>query len=117
MFEPLSLALLEQLAGGMQEVAYPRGTTIIQQGDPGDAFYLLIDGAVNVDRDGAHVDDMGAGASFGEVALISGEPRNATVVAAEDCRAFRLQCAPFLTAVTGNPYSQAAADRVAAERG
>ena len=117
MFEPLSLALLEQLAGGMQEVAYPKGKTIIRQGDPGDAFYLLIDGSVNVDRDGAHVDDMGAGDSFGEVALISGEPRNATVIAAEKCRAFRLQCAPFLTAVTGNPYSQAAADRVAAERG
>jgi len=117
MFEPLSLAVLEQLAGGLQEVTYPKGTAIIRQGDPGDAFYVLIDGTVQVDRDGAHVADMGAGDSFGEVALISGEPRNATVSAAEDCRAYRLECASFLTAVTGNPYSKAAADRIAAARG
>jgi hypothetical protein len=117
MFEPLSLAVMEQLAGGLQEVAYARGTDIIRQGDPGDAFYLLIDGRIEVTRDGAHLADMGAGASFGEVALISGEPRNATVRAAEDCRAYRLDAAPFLSAVTGNPYSQSAADRVAAERG
>jgi len=117
MFEPLSLAVMEQLAGGVQEVVYAKGTEIIRQGDAGDAFYLLIDGGVEVIRDGAHVDDMGAGASFGEVALISGEPRNATVRAVEDCRAYRLEPAPFLSAVTGNPYSQVAADRIAAERG
>jgi MFS family permease len=117
MFEPLSLAVMEQLAGGIREVAHPKGTEIIRQGDPGDAFYVLIDGSVEVIRDGIHVDDMGAGASFGEVALISGEPRNATVRAAVDCRAYRLEPAPFLSAVTGNPYSQSAADLVAAERG
>ena len=116
MFEPLSLAVMEQLAGGVQVVAYAMGTEIIRQGDAGDAFYLLIDGGVEVIRDGAHVDDMGAGASFGEVALISGEPRNATVRAVEDCRAYRLEPAPFLSAVTGNPHSQLAADRVAAAR-
>jgi hypothetical protein len=117
MFEPLSLAVIEQLAGGIEEVAYAKGTQIICQGDPGDAYYLLIDGTVEVVRDGAPVDEMGAGASFGEVALISGEPRNATVRAVEDCRIYRLEAATFLSAVTGNPYSQSAADRVAAERG
>ena len=117
LFEPLSLAVLERLAGGLQEVAYPKGTEIMRQGDPGDAFYLLIDGKVQVIRDGARIADLGAGESFGEVALISGQPRNATVNAAENCRAYRLECAPFLSAVTGNPYSQSAADRVAAERG
>ncbi len=117
MFEPLSLAVMERLASGLQEVAYPRGSEIIRQGDPGDAFYVLVDGTVEVTRDGAHLADLGAGQSFGEVALISGQPRNATVSAAEDCRAYRLECAPFLSAVTGNPYSQTAANRVAAERG
>jgi Cyclic nucleotide-binding domain/Major Facilitator Superfamily len=117
MFEPLSLAVHEQLAGALQEVAYPKGAVIIRQGEPGDAFHLLIDGRVEVMRDGVHVAEMGAGESFGEVALISGEPRNATVIAAEDCRAYRLESAPFLSAVTGNPYSRSAADRVAAERG
>jgi MFS family permease len=106
MFEPLSLAVLERLAGGLEEVTYRRGSEIIRQGDPGDAFYLLIEGMVDVERDGAQVDDMGAGDSFGEVALISGQPRNATVRASADCRAYRLECAPFLSAVTGNPYSQ-----------
>ena len=117
MFEPLSLAVMERLASGLREVAYPRGSEIIRQGDPGDAFYVLVDGTVEVTRDGTHLADLGAGQSFGEVALISGQPRNATVSAADDCRAYRLECAPFLSAVTGNPYSQTAANRVAAERG
>ena len=117
MFEPLSLAVMERLASGVQEVAYPKGAEIIRQGDAGDAFYVLVDGKVEVIRDGARVADLVAGQSFGEVALISGEPRNATVSAAEDCRAYRLECAPFLSAVTGNPYSQSAADRIAGERG
>ncbi len=117
MFEPLSLAVMERLASGLQEVAYPQGAEIIRQGDPGDAFYVLLDGTVEVTRDGAHLADLQTGQSFGEVALISGQPRNATVSAAQDCRAFRLECAPFLSAITGNPYSQSAADRVAAERG
>ena len=117
MFEPLSLAVIERLAGGMQVVTYAKGTEIIRQGEAGDAFYLLIDGSVEVIRDGTHVDAIGAGGSFGEVALISGEPRNATVRATADCRLYRLDAATFLSAVTGNPHSQAAADRVAGERG
>ena len=101
----------------LRQIAYAKGTEIIRQGEAGDAFYLVVDGAVEVIRDGVHVDDMGAGASFGEVALISGEPRNATVRATQDCRAYRLDSAAFLSAVTGNPYSRAAAGRVALERG
>jgi hypothetical protein len=117
MFEPLSLAIIEQLAGGMMEVRFPRGAAIIQEGEPGDAFYILIDGTVQVLRDGVDIAEMGAGDSFGEVALISGEPRNATVTAAEDCRLYRLEAAAFLSAITGNPHSQLEADRVSAERG
>jgi CRP-like cAMP-binding protein len=117
MFEPLSLAVVEQLAGGIEEVDYPPETQIIRQGDPGDAFYVLIDGNVEVTRDGAHLADLGAGSSFGEVALIRGLPRNATVSASDYVRAYRLPCCVFLSAVTGNPYSQAAADRLATERG
>jgi Cyclic nucleotide-binding domain/Major Facilitator Superfamily len=117
MFQPLSLAAVEHLAGGMEEADYPPGTAIIRQGDPGDAFYVLIDGTVEVTRDGAHLADLVAGSSFGEVALIRGLPRNATVSASDYVRAYRLPCCVFLSAVTGNPYSKAAADRVAAERG
>lgn len=117
MFEPLSLAVIEQLACGLEKVTFPAGTTIISQGEPGDAFYVLVDGSVDVTRDGEQLANLGALSWFGEVALISGLPRNATVSASGDVRTYRLDCSVFLSAVTGNPYSQAAVDRVAAERG
>ena len=61
---------------------------IIRQGDEGDEFYLIGAGTVevHVSKNGSdkHVTDLGTGDFFGEAALISGEPRNSTVVSKEE---------------------------------
>ena len=57
------------------------GTVLVTQGSNGDAFYVILDGTAQVVRDGEHVADAGTGTWFGELALLDGEPRSATVMA------------------------------------
>ena len=60
---------------------YAAGETIIREGETGEEFFLISEGQVEVIRADHEVARPGPGDFFGEVALISGEPRNATVVA------------------------------------
>ncbi len=70
-------------------------TLIFSEGDPGDALYVVVDGSVSVfstNEEGVDVAlaELGAGDSFGEMALLTGEPRSASVRASQDTRALRL---------------------------
>jgi hypothetical protein len=105
MFEPLSLAVKEQLAGGLVPVRFPAGADIIREGDLGDAFYLIVQGTAQVSQQGRDRRVLGPGGSCGEIALIRGVPRTATVRATTDVDAYRLGASDFLAAVTGNPRS------------
>lgn len=113
-FRPMSLAQLEQLAAGTTEATFPDGSVIIRQGDLGDAFYLLTEGRVEVRQDGALLDTLGPGGSFGELALLRDVPRTATVTAVGDVFCYRVEGTTFVSAVCGDPSSGAiAADLVA----
>jgi predicted MFS family arabinose efflux permease len=111
-FAPLSLAALEHVASGLTETRYPAATTIIREGDPGEAFFVVIDGTAEVIEREQHQADLGPNASFGEVALIRGLPCPATVRTTTDVTAYRLPSADFLSAVTGHPHTAAAAGQV-----
>lgn len=71
------------------KVTYEAGQVVVREGDPGDALYLIREGKVDVFtvRGGAKIDlaTLGPGACFGEVALLSGRPRTATVVTSDRC--------------------------------
>ncbi|KAK2147992.1 hypothetical protein LSH36_523g01038, partial [Paralvinella palmiformis] len=62
------------------------GEVIIQQGDEGDNFYVIDQGEVDIYVNGEHVNSIGDGGSFGELALIYGTPRAATVKARTDVK-------------------------------
>ena len=115
-FAPLSLATLERLTHDLIEVAAEPGQEVITQGDFGDRFYLIEAGEVEVLEAGVHRRYQRPGESFGEIALLRGEPRTATVRATEPTRLLALDRDRFIAAVTGHRRSSEAADSVIAER-
>jgi putative peptide zinc metalloprotease protein len=78
------------------------GEVLMEQGDPGDAFYAIGSGRVQVLRDGREVDVLGPGSYVGEIALLFDVPRTATVVAYTPVRAFRLDRQGFDRLVAGS---------------
>lgn len=67
-----------------EEIRVPAGKVLCEQGKPGYEFYLILEGEATVRRNNKEVATLGPGASFGELALLTRLPRNATVEAATD---------------------------------
>jgi len=111
-FAPLPESTLEQLAHGLEEVTAPAEEEILRQGDRGDRFYLVKDGALDVYVDGELVQSLGSGDSFGEIALLRDVPRTATVTARTEVMLYALDRRHFLAAVTGSGPSLSAAEGV-----
>jgi CRP-like cAMP-binding protein len=78
-----------RLLQGATRVAFDADQIVVREGDPGEALYLIRRGEVSVftTRGGEKIElaTLGPGACFGEVALLSGRPRTATVVTSEPC--------------------------------
>lgn len=70
---------LERVGSMSDQVDVPAGRVLARQGEYGAEFYVLIDGAASVERDGQHIGDLGPGAFFGELALLAHIQRTATV--------------------------------------
>jgi hypothetical protein len=116
MFAPLPLTALEQLAHSLDPVSFAVGDRIITQGDPGDCFFLIESGSVEIVHDEHREATLGAGDGFGEIALLSDRPRTATVAVLEPMTGFRLPREAFLEALTGSPNAATAANEMATER-
>jgi putative ABC transport system ATP-binding protein len=97
-FKNLTPNELTHVAEHMSRRQFMPGEVIIREGDVGEELFLISDGEVQVEREGHEVARLGSGEFFGELALLSGEPRNATVVAAK----------PVDTYVLGKPDFDAA---------
>src|SRR5438552_10227605 len=67
-------------------VEAPAGTVVTQIGEPGDSFFVLIDGTVTVRTPVGAGSQLKPGDFFGEMSLLDGEPRSATIVATTDLR-------------------------------
>ena len=88
---------------------------IIRAGDRGDAIFFIASGVVEV-RLPEHSVRLGRGEFFGEMALLSGRPRRADVVALTYCRLLVLRKVDFERFLAANPEAKAAIDRVAKQR-
>ena len=115
-FAPLPPATLEALAIRLEPRSADAGDVIFAQGDAGDDFYLVDTGTVSVAVDGESVAELGAGESFGEIALLHDVPRTATVTALSGVALYALGREEFLAAVTNHTQSRTAADTVVAGR-
>ena len=116
LFAPLSLVVIEQLAHEMTVERAAAGSTLVAQGDAGDAYWLIADGSAEVVRDGQSLRRIGPGEGFGEIALLEDRPRTASVVATDAVELLRLPRDAFLDAVAGTPASARAADRLVTDR-
>jgi CRP-like cAMP-binding protein len=67
----------------------------VRQGDPGDAVFVIESGTLEVTQDGRRLKELGRGAVFGELALLDGGPRSASVVARTRARVLRIPRAEF----------------------
>ena len=99
---------LTRLAGAARRRSYRRGEVIFHQGDPGDSLHFLTEGRVKVVLDAetgeeAVIAILGPGECFGELALIDGEPRSATVETLEPVQTLSLSRADFMTVIRENP--------------
>ena len=116
LFAPLPGASLEHLAARLVPLRVEQGTVIVREGDAGDRFYIVVEGAVGVTQGGAHLTDLEEGGYFGEIALLRDVSRTATVVAKTDAVLYALDRDDFLAAVTGHPQSAEAAETVMSAR-
>jgi hypothetical protein len=78
-----------------ETVALAPGQAAVKQGDPGDALFVVAKGTLRVTRDGTALKQVSRGAVFGEVALLDGAPRSATVEAVSDSEVLRIPRAEF----------------------
>ncbi len=86
-----------------EERLYTKGETIMREGEPGGSMFVIVSGETDVVIAGGRVRTLGPGDFFGEMSLLTGERRTATVVASQPCRLMEMTCAAFRGFVTAKP--------------
>lgn len=86
MFADCTRRQLRAVAAISKVVELPAGTVLTRTGEPGDAFFVIVDGSATVEVPSRKRSRLGPGAFFGEMSLLDGEPRSATVRAETDVR-------------------------------
>jgi MFS family permease len=116
LFAELPAPALEGLAVALTPVHLPAGAVLIRQGEPGDAYYAIAAGELDVLQDGRWLRRCGRGEGVGEIALLRAVPRTAAVIAHTAATVYELDREPFLTAVLGHAPTLRQADRIAEAR-
>jgi CRP-like cAMP-binding protein len=93
---------LEFVASRTDEVEVPSGRHLAQQGQPVDAFYVLLEGEAEVELDGEHRRTLGSGDFFGEISMLDRGPATATVVTQTPCRVMVMSHSQFRDAIKGS---------------
>lgn len=103
LFEELDAAELATVADSMHEAKVPAGAIVTTEGGPGDGFFVIENGEAEVTVEGHPRATLTAGDYFGEIALLVGSSRTATVTATTDLHCYALTPWDFRTLVEGNP--------------
>jgi CRP-like cAMP-binding protein len=103
LFEGLSRRQLVQLARVSEDLEVPAGEVLCKEGQLGREFFVIIDGEVEVTKDGKRLAVRGGGEFFGEIALLQQVPRTATVITRTSLRFFVLTRRDFQQLLRDNP--------------
>lgn len=108
---------VQAIAPWVHHESHGAGARIIEQGAGGDAMYFIESGIARVTRDAQTQSwDVGAGSVVGETALLTGEPRSATVTAQTEVSLWRVDKAAFDKLVAESPNLRSALERLVRER-
>ena len=116
LFGMLGAIALDDLARSLVRIDLPAGHVLISEGEPGEHFYLLEQGRLEVTIGGEPIRPVFPGDGVGEIALLRDGIRTATVVALEPSVVYSLARAPFLEALTGSYHAEHAAEELVAAR-
>jgi CRP-like cAMP-binding protein len=113
---PLGSEALERLAHQISMAVFAPGETVVKEGEPGSTMFVVESGELRVLLGEAEVASLGRGAFFGEMSLLTGEPRRASVRAATGCRLFVIDHDSFKSVLSQNPEVARAISEKVAER-
>ena len=116
LFSGCSKKELERISLIADEIDFRSGKTLIKEGTAGREFFVLADGTAEISRNGKRIDTAGPGEFFGEMALLTDQPRNATVTTTSDVDALVITAASFRTLVESNPLIALKVMRAVADR-
>jgi CRP-like cAMP-binding protein len=103
LFADLAARDLKRLADSMNEMSFTAGQEVVAQGKGGIGFFVILDGAARVSQAGEEVGHLTAGDYFGEMALIDGDLRTASVHAESDLRCAAMTSWHFRPFVKDHP--------------
>jgi CRP/FNR family cyclic AMP-dependent transcriptional regulator len=103
LFASCSQTELRRIAAIVKEVEFDAGQTICREGDTGVGLHVVLEGETGVQIGGRTRRKLGAGAFFGEIALLDGGPRSATVVAETPVRTLSIPSWSFKTMLKAQP--------------
>ena len=101
---------------GFPPARFTAGDVVFSEGDKGDAMYVVRSGELTIEKGGKLMETVGPGGVFGEMALIDGSPRVATVRAKTDCEVAPINEKTFLFLVHETPFFAIAVMRTLADR-
>ena len=117
LFEGLASADLAKIAAWLEPIEVPAGWYLLNQGSSPVGFFVVVEGRVDVEREGAVVATLGPGDFFGEIALLEGDRRTATVITATQVRALVMDADEFFRMCAEIPEVKTRINAAALERG
>ena len=103
LFEGLSRGELQNLAKATEDLEVEDGKVLCREGETAQEFFVIVDGEVDVTKDGRHLATLSGGDFFGEIALIEDMRRTATVTARTPLRFFVLTRQAFWRLIEQQP--------------
>ena len=121
LFKDFSVDELVAVIHGLNLITFEAGDIILTEGDPGDSMYMLTAGTVKaVKRNAAGrqvaVNELSEGAFFGEISILTGQPRSATVVATSHCELLELDRPTLDSIVATHPHVRDVLEQFSKER-
>jgi len=116
LFARCSRAELKEIALLADEIDLHEGKEMTREGAPGREFFVLLDGTADVKKNRRRVNTLGPGDFFGEIALVSREPRTATVIATSPVRALVITDRSFRRLLDDAPQVQTKVMEAMAQR-